>query len=489
MRILYLDIDTLRPDHLGCYGYHRNTSPHIDKIAENGTKFTNCYVSDAPCLPSRAALFTGRFGIHSGIVGHGGTTADLKLTGKIRGFQDQYLRYNWISMLRRVKLYPVSISSFAERHSAFWFYSGWKEMHNPGFRGNERADQLFPFVEKWLKDNEKKDNWFLHVNFWDPHTPYRTPMEFGNPFENQPAPSWITQEVIDKQRKSYGPHSACEPMGLTFQESPQELPRLKRLKEIRGLNDFKLWIDGYDAGIRYTDDYIGKVVKILKDFGIFEDTLIIISSDHGENQGELNIYGDHATACHITNRVPLIIKWPHKNWKNEYNSLIYQSDMAATVIDGFGLTAPEFWDGKSFLNNLDNNIQFGRDFLVISQNAWSCQRAVRFNNWTLINTYHTGLKDFPKTMLFDYENDYHMLKNIADERPKIVEKGVELLETWQKNMMQDNSSNIDPMETVLKEGGPFHTRGTLKYYLNQLKKSGREDMVKVILDRKESYNF
>jgi hypothetical protein len=82
-----------------------------------------------------------------------------------------------------------------------------------------------------------------------------------------------------------------------------------------------------------------------------------------------------------------------------------------------------------------------------------------------------------------------MLKNIADERPKIVEKGVELLETWQKNMMQDNSSNIDPMETVLKEGGPFHTRGTLKYYLNRLKKSGREDMVKVILDRKESYNF
>ncbi|KKK45473.1 MAG: Arylsulfatase [Candidatus Lokiarchaeum sp. GC14_75] len=489
MRILYIDIDTLRPDHLGCYGYHRNTSPHIDKIAEEGTIFTECYVSDAPCLPSRAALFTGRFGIHSGIVGHGGTTADLKLTGEIRGFQDQYLRYNWISMLRRAKLYPVSISPFAERHSAFWFYSGWKEMYNTGFRGNERADQVFPFVEKWLKDNKQKDNWFLHVNFWDPHTPYRTPMEFGNSFENEPAPPWLTQEVIDKQRKSYGPHSACEPMGFTLQESPEGLPRLKRFKEIRDLDDFKLWVDGYDVGIRYIDDYIGKVVEILKDFGIFEDTLIIISSDHGENQGELNIYGDHATACHVTNRVPLIIKWPQKNWGNEYNSLIYQSDMAATLIDGFELTVPEFWDGKSFLNSLDTNIQFGREFLVISQNAWSCQRGVRFNNWTLINTYHTCLKDFPKTMLFDYEKDYHMLKNIADERPEIVEKGVELLETWHKNMIPDNSSKIDPMETVLKEGGPFHTRGILDYYLNRLKKSGRENMVKIILDRQESYNF
>ena len=51
MRILYIDIDSLRPDHLGCYGYHRNTSPNIDRIAASGVRFDNYYVSDAPCLP------------------------------------------------------------------------------------------------------------------------------------------------------------------------------------------------------------------------------------------------------------------------------------------------------------------------------------------------------------------------------------------------------------------------------------------------------
>ncbi len=61
MKILFLDLDTLRPDHLGCYGYHRNTSPNIDKIAENGVRFNNYYCSDAPCLPSRAAR-EGRHG-------------------------------------------------------------------------------------------------------------------------------------------------------------------------------------------------------------------------------------------------------------------------------------------------------------------------------------------------------------------------------------------------------------------------------------------
>jgi arylsulfatase A-like enzyme len=488
MRILYFDIDTLRPDHLGCYGYHRNTSPNIDKIAKEGTIFTECYVSDAPCLPSRASLFTGRFGIHSGIVGHGGTTADLRLTGENRGFQDQFLRFNWISTLRRTKLYPVSISPFAERHSAFWYYSGWKEMYNPGKRGMERADQVYPYVEQWLKDNGQKDNWFLHINFWDPHTPYRTPIEFGNPFEDEPAPSWITQEIIDKQRKSYGPHSACEPSGLTVYTFPPEFPRLKNLEEIKDLDDFKRWIDGYDVGIRYTDEYIGKIIKILKDKNLYEETLIIISSDHGENQGELNVYGDHATACHVTNRVPMIIKWPRKRWKSEYNSLIYQTDIAATIIEGLGLEVPDFWDGKSFFRNIETDEKFGRDFLVVSQNAWSCQRAVRYDNWTLIKTYHSGLKDFPELMLYDYKNDFHMKNNRVDDKPNIVSHGLKLLETWYNDMLAKFPTHEDPMKVVLNEGGPYHTKNQLERYIKRLRESKREDLVKRILDRGENYS-
>jgi len=58
MKIVYFDIDTLRPDRLGCYGYHRNTSPHIDSIAAEGIRCNNYYTSDAPCLPSRTALMS-----------------------------------------------------------------------------------------------------------------------------------------------------------------------------------------------------------------------------------------------------------------------------------------------------------------------------------------------------------------------------------------------------------------------------------------------
>ena len=84
MRILYIDIDTLRADHMGCYGYHRDTSPNIDELARQGVCFDNCYASDAPCLPSRTALWSGRFGFHTGVVNHGGTAADPFIEGNVR---------------------------------------------------------------------------------------------------------------------------------------------------------------------------------------------------------------------------------------------------------------------------------------------------------------------------------------------------------------------------------------------------------------------
>ncbi|MGC1482077.1 MAG: sulfatase, partial [Chthoniobacterales bacterium] len=173
MRILYLDIDSLRPDHLGCYGYHRNTSPHIDSIAKQGVRFNSVYCSDAPCLPSRTAMYTGRFGIHTGVVSHGGTAADPRLDGASRGDRDLIEREALPRFLQLQGLHTAQISPFGQRHAARQLFAGFNEIHSTGGGGMESAEVVTPIVEKWLKDNAAKDDWFLHVNYWDPHTPYR----------------------------------------------------------------------------------------------------------------------------------------------------------------------------------------------------------------------------------------------------------------------------------------------------------------------------
>ncbi len=470
MRILYLDLDTLRPDHLGCYGYQRNTSPNIDRIAARGVRFENYYATDAPCLPSRSALFSGRFGIHTGVVGHGGTAADPCIEGTSRGFGTAASRTAWPMMLRRAGYHTVSVSPFAERHSAWWFYTGFNEMINTGKGGMERADEIAPVALNWLQQNGQSDNWFLQVNFWDPHTPYRTPMECGNPFEGEPIPDWLTQEIIDEHRASFGPHSAQEPIDM---EQPINYPYPRVPTTINNLDDFRRWIDGYDTGIRYMDDHIGQIIDCLEAQGVLEDTAVIISSDHGENLGELNVYGDHQTADHICSHIPLIVSWPGMRQGAVDDGLHYNLDLPPTTVELLGGQSPAVWDGISFAESLREGTPTGRDYLVLSQCAWSCQRAVRFGPWVMIRTYHAGFKDYPSHMLFNIEDDPHETTNLADQRPDIVNQAEAFLAEWHTEMMVTSSQPVDPLWTVMHEGGPWHVRGLRERYAKRLRETGR----------------
>lgn len=493
MRILYIDIDTLRPDHLGCYGYHRNTSPNIDGVAAKGTRFDNCYVSDAPCLPSRAALYSGKCGIRNGAVNHGGKAAELLIDTRRRHFRT--LEDNFIYTLRKAGFYTVSVSPFGERHSSFWFYNGFREIYNTGKGGGERSDEVVPTALDWLDRNGAKDNWYLHVNVWDPHTPYQVPMSEGNPFKDDAPPSWMTESIIRKNWDNYGPGSGQEPGGGylgTSAEFCKTFPRVPR--QIKTLKDYRKWIDGYDCGIYYADKHAGMILDKLKDLGIDGDTVVMISSDHGENQGELSVYGDHQTADHITNRVPMIIYDPKGRIGKckADKSLHYQFDVAATLLELAGGNVPQTWDGKSFLGSLRKGRPEGRDYLVVSNCAWACQRAVRWDNYIMIKTYHSGYKNYPEIMLFDLEKDPHELANLADKRPDLVDHALARLEEWKAEEMKRSFTDIDPMWTVMREGGPFHASygsPNFEKYAERLRKTGRGKHAKDFARRKESTDF
>src|SRR5262245_59847267 len=168
MRVLFVDIDSLRPDHLGCYGYHRATSPTIDRLAAEAVRFARCYASDVPCLPSRSAWVSGRFGTRNGVVGHGGSAAEPLPDGSERGFSSRLGRHGLFPLLRKAGLYTATISSFAERHSAFHFLAGFQSAQTVGKRGLENADEVVELALDWLDRHGARDNWLLHVQLWDP---------------------------------------------------------------------------------------------------------------------------------------------------------------------------------------------------------------------------------------------------------------------------------------------------------------------------------
>lgn len=475
MRILYIDIDTLRPDHLGCYGYQRNTSPNIDALAARGVRFTRAYVSDAPCLPSRTALFTCRPGIQTGVVNHGGRMADIRPQGPERAFNNVRGPFrSWMQSLASAGLHTCTISPFATRHAAWHFLDGFREWHDTGRLGHERADEIVPVALDWIRRNARRDGWFLHVNFWDPHTPYRTPLEYGNPFQDIAAPDWLTEEILERHRRSYGPHSARD----LFEFGPYDTQKWPRVPaEIASLADFKKWIDGYDTGIRYADDHVGLLLNALAEEGVLDETVIIVSSDHGENQGELNVYGDHQTADHHTCNIPLIVAGPGIMEGRVDHDLHYHLDLAPTIAEMAGAEAAESWEGRSFLPALTEGRCCGRQSLVISQGAWALQRSVVFDRWLLMRTYDPGLKDFPEVMLFNLQDDPHETRDRAGEHTSIVAQGTALIEFWVADQMKKSGSAEDPFWAVMREGGPLHTRGQFDRYAARLRETGREDCI------------
>jgi arylsulfatase A-like enzyme len=473
LRLLILDIDTLRPDHLGCYGYHRDTSPNIDRIAAEGVRFNNYYCSDAPCLPSRAAMISGRFGIHTGAIGHGGTAADMRLQGQSRGFRDRMHHMSLWTVMRRAGMYTCSISPFAERHSAYWFLAGLNEVHNEtGKAGMESAEEVTPVALDWIDRRGADDNWCLHINYWDPHTDYRAPEQFGNPFANEPLPAWLTEEVVEQHQQAVGPHGARE-IAMYDNSTKDAFPR--QPGEARDTEGVRRVIDGYDCGIRYMDGYIGQLLDALEAKGVLNDTAIIVTSDHGENQGELGIYAEHGTADNITCRIPMIIRWPGGKAGHVDNGLHYNLDLAPTLAAMLGVDARCEWDGQSYRPTLTDGEDTGRDVLVVSQGCHVCQRSVRFGPYIYIRTYHDGYHLFPREMLFDVEEDPHEQNNLAEARPEVCAQAARMLMDWHDDMMatQIDDYTIDPMQTVMAEGGPEHCRGQLPEYCQWLEKTDR----------------
>ena len=480
MRILFVDIDTLRPDHMGCYGYSRNTTPNFDQVAREGIRFEEYYCSDAPCLPSRAALISGMFGIHNGAVGHGGTAGDKRYMGEPRDFHDQNDSNNFNNIFRKAGMYTVSISSFPERHSSWWFNAGFNEMYNVGKHGMESGEEVLPIALDWLDRNQERDNWYMHVHLWDPHTPYRAPAEVGKPFENEPQLPWLTDEVLEQHKMMPGPHGAQEINMFNDATNPRYPRHPGRIDTPAQLKDF---IDQYDCGVYWADHLIGQIFEKLRQQGIYDDTAIIITSDHGENLGELGLYGEHATADYPTCHIPMIIKWPGGKQGHVDSALHYQIDLVPTMADMLNTAHYEKWDGASYASTLREGKACGRDALILSQCAHVCQRSVRFGDWLYMRTIHDGFHLFDREMLFNIQEDPHEQHDVKAEHPDLCAKGAKMILDWQEEQMMNSDSQIDPLWTVMHEGGPLHTRGHLEDYLKRLEATGRAEGAKLLRQR------
>ena len=356
--VLLVTIDSLRADHVSCLGYHRRTTPHIDNLAETGVLFTQAIANGSLTPTSFPSLLTSTYpmmyGYHPHLSKYKTTVAEVlaangyntaafhsnpylsRYYGYDRGFHTfEDFIFSELGLWRRAfmenidrrmtrqiarPLLPKKASRLVRG-----FVHRRLEFLKPQFDPYENADIINEKAVLWLRQNT--DKFFLWVHYMDVHHPYLPRHEHLQQMKIKS----FTRSQTHKLSKIM----VRELLNNVVHVSERDLQRL---------------MDLYDGEIRYTDDAVGALFAELQNLGAYDDTLIIVTADHGDEFNEHEALGHQAKLYDELIRVPLIIKCPGLDEGVLIDHQAQLLDIAPTILGFLGIERPKSFQGTSLMS-------------------------------------------------------------------------------------------------------------------------------------------
>jgi len=418
--IILLTVDSLRSDHLGCYGYGRPTSPHIDALAAQGVLCERVFCSGLPTQPSYTTLYTGQHPLTHGIVNHYGKV-DLPSGSPFLPELFQGAGYT-----------TCGIDNLWSRKG--WFGRGYEyyidpSVHQP-LKITVTCDALNARAIPWIRDHADEP-FFLLLHYWDVHYPYVPPAEYRKLFyEGDPT---------DPSKHSL--ESAWDhPIGALARETWLRTPKGE-------VTDLDYAIALYDQELRYLDDGIGELVAALDELGLAEQTLVVVLGDHGESLGEHGIFFEHYGLYDCTLQIPVIARWPGRLAEAvRVRPKLQHQDIAPTLLQAAGLQIPEAMDGASFWPLLTGEQSGGgRERLFSLECSWQAGWSLRTDDFKMILSREPDASVAPKRELYDLVGDPEERHNIANERPQVATAMENDLEQWIAERLRALGKSTDPL--------------------------------------------
>ena len=358
-----ITIDTLRADHLGCYGYQYIRTPNIDALAGDSARFERAYTAVPVTLPSHTVMFTGTYPMLSGM--HDFAANRLSPTQPTLASVLKEHGYATAAVIGSA----VLDSRFGLNHGFDFYYdhfdfnrlqeSNLEEMERPG---NVVADVTLD----WLSKNYNK-KFFLWMHLYDPHYPYRPPAPYASEYKGRP----------------------------------------------------------YDGEIAFADAQVGRLIRFLKSKGLYNNTLIVLSGDHGESLGE---HGEKTHGFFIYNatlHVPFIVHLPGNHSQgppssNRISELVSLADLMPTVLNAVKVEVPPQVQGHSLLPLIktgqtdEQRSLYAETFLPRLHFNWSELRGVETKNYHFI--------DSPQPELYDLTKDPGETQNLYQNKKAVGEE-------------------------------------------------------------------
>lgn len=428
-KFIVITVDTLRADHLGCYGASGGITPNVDGFATGCVQFQWAFSAAPFTGPSMLAMHTSRFpGQNEQLFSNGAPWPKLKVPTLARELE------------RRGFSTAAFVGNFVLREAVG--LAGGFELYNAEFDSEESnrgvpertCGSLADAAEKWLEKNHK-DRFFLWLHFQDPHGPYSPPEPFASAF----APQQPSVELpIGENNHGY-----------------KAIPPYQQLGESR---DLALYQSRYKGEIRYLDDRLGAFFKKLDDLGLTDETVVIFTADHGEAFGENDYYCAHGQFLtpELT-RVPLLMRVPGRQ-PEKPTAPVSLVDLAPTILELAGTKSPKSFQGVSLLRTMEKN-ERGKPFFVESSAALGVVDSGLMFIWGLPapatgkaqndKVYEPDKISFNEApmALYELDKDPACSTNAADKHPKwfryLRNAGVAYLKECSKTPRTDRAVSMD----------------------------------------------
>ena len=404
--ILLFAIDSIRRDHMSCYGYHRLTTPHFDQLARKGTLIENAFSAYIPTTPAYSSILTGRDVFSTGMVSLSPkgpldkTQPTLPEICKRAGYKSTCVGFD---------------GDFYRGFDQYLNFEGWPAWEDRPARKAENLNAVaIPALEKMAKSAKP---WLLFLRHMDPHSPYLPPAPFDQLF--------YSKDPCDKKIKSMKPVFDFKPFADFFSSW---MPP--------GVTDKDYVIAQYDGELAYMDACCRRIITRVEELGAAEDTLVVVTGDHGETLYDHGIYFDHHGLYEPTLVVPLFFYWPGKIKEGvRSNAYTLHEDLMPTILDLCGLKkfarAVKF-DGASTVPWFDRTGESPRSEFYISECTWMRKHGWRTPIWKFWQALEPDFHGKPPVELYNLVEDPAEANNLADKEPHVVETLRAHMNAWIK---------------------------------------------------------
>lgn len=456
---LFICVDQLRQDTLGCYGNDICQTPNLDKFSEKATLFTNAYTTCTLCSPARASIFTGLYAFKHGM----GTNCDMyhSLSTELKdptqllhtklideGYRCGYLGkwhvgsklgptdygfegmnvpgYGVVYLEEEGYLKYLSDNKYEYKIEDKVYFNPKEKTFSAGvWDGAEESTCEYYLAQRtidMIKDYEKTDKpFFITTHFWGPHMPYLPPKSFVGKHDRKTIKEWES-----------------------FSESLNNKPNfVKRLQENFYRNLPETWEDWqkiiglYYDFVSFIDKQIGRILDTLKELDIADNTVIVFTTDHGDMQGSHNNSVDKGFLYQEASKIPLMISIPTvPGDKND--KFVYNMDIMPTILDCAGIETNNI-DAKSLLPLIKKSkIKWHRDSIYLEFHGlrflFSQRAVIDENGYKYIFT----AGDFDE--VYDLNTDPAEINNVIDD-----DKYVYIIKALKKKLMLQALEHKDPL--------------------------------------------